>query len=300
MSNRRSENTRPRSSDPRKALSQNFLRRGPVVTEFVTRAAIKEGDVLVEIGGGDGALTCELAKTKATVTVIERDSRYAEQLRQRFSDSPRITVVQADVRDFRWPETEFHAVGNLPFSVTTDILRILFERSGAGLQRADLIVQSDVARKRAGAPEGNKLNLVWAPWWRLSLGQIINAKSFAPRPKVDGAVLVAKRRADPLLPLEAQRLWTGVIEAAFQRGGEPLRRSLNGILTSTQLKRASAGRWEPTALTSRVPLAVWIDIYETVRDHVPRDRWPIGPVATKPKPPARSNRRTASRPDGHE
>jgi 23S rRNA (adenine-N6)-dimethyltransferase len=282
MSNAQSGDGNPRSTDPRKALSQNFLRGGKVVAEFVARATIKEGDHVVEIGGGDGAITRELATTKATVTVIERDPRYADRLRQRFSESPTISVIQVDVRDFTWPQSSFHAMGNLPFSVTTDILRILFERAGEGLQRADLIMQADVARKRAGSPEGNKLNLVWAPWWHLSIGQTIGANSFSPRPRVDGAVLVAKRRVDPLLPPEAQPLWTGLIETAFQRGGEPLRRSLNGTLTSTQLRRASAGRWDPTAVTSRTPLSAWIDIYKAVRDHVPRERWPETTAPTKP------------------
>jgi 23S rRNA (adenine-N6)-dimethyltransferase len=91
-------------------------------------------------------------------------------------------------------------MGCLPFGSTTTILRMLFDRLDVPLVRADLILQWEVARKRATAPPTTLLSTAWAPWWEFRLGRRIPAEQFRPRPKVDGGVLVVTRRAPPLLP----------------------------------------------------------------------------------------------------
>lgn len=270
----------------RKTLSQNFLRAGEVVADFVAQARIATDDVVVEIGGGAGAITRELAKTGATLTVIERDPAHASGLREAFSELSRVRIIEADVREFRWPHSTFRVVGNLPFGITTEILRVLFEGTAKDLTRADLIVQAEVATKRAAPPEGNKLNLLWAPWWCFEAGRAIPAACFTPRPRVDAAVLIARRRSSPLIREEERALWKGIIEMAFSRGGEPIRRSLAPVLTSTQLRRAGSGRWEPSTPTSRLPLRAWLDIHGAVRDYAPREKWPSS---------AKSRRRARSR-----
>ena len=53
----------------------------------------------------------------------------------------------------RGPEpAPFRVMGSLPFGATTALLRHLFDEPDGGLRRADLIVQWEVARKRAATP----------------------------------------------------------------------------------------------------------------------------------------------------
>jgi 23S rRNA (adenine-N6)-dimethyltransferase len=241
----------------------------------VKSAAVARDDVVVEIGSGSGVLTQALAETGAYVIAVERDPEYVGRLRARFSTTPRITVIAADIRQLRWPTSSFRVVGNIPFGLTTSICRLLFEDVGPCLARVDLIVQLDVARKRAATPTGNKLNLLWAPWWDIRLGKVIPADAFRPRPSVDAAPITAIPRSAPLLPLTQRELWNAVLETAFQRGGEPIRRSVGGILSATQLRRAATGQeWSTSTLTSRISLGGWLSIHTAVRDHVPVERWP--------------------------
>ncbi|HXN61940.1 MAG TPA: rRNA adenine N-6-methyltransferase family protein [Acidimicrobiales bacterium] len=90
---------------------------------------------------------------------------------------------------------------------------LLDDASGSGLQRADLVVQWEVARKRTAVPPTSMLSASWAPWWTFELGPRLDATSFRPVPAVDAAVLRVRRRTPPLLP---EHMATGY--GAFVRG----------------------------------------------------------------------------------
>jgi 23S rRNA (adenine-N6)-dimethyltransferase len=65
---------------------------------------------------------------------------------------------------------------------------------------ADLIVQWEVARKRALMPPTTLLSTTWAPWWCFEIGERIPAAAFRPVPSVDAALLRVTRRDPPILP----------------------------------------------------------------------------------------------------
>jgi 23S rRNA (adenine-N6)-dimethyltransferase len=265
----------PRTNDRQKLYGQNFLRPGPKVVALVANADIRADQLIVEIGGGTGTLTSSLAATGCRLIVIERDPQYSQSLKAKYDDSSRVTVVAQDVRLFRWPVEAFRVVGNIPFGLTTEILRMLLEFCPEHLYRADLIVQTDVARKRAAPPAGNKLNLAWAPWWVIRFGALLPASLFVPRPSVDGATLMIERRSAPLVPWGEADLWRGLLHVGFERSGEPAQRALRMVLTSTQFRKLRhATGLDPETPVSRLSLDEWLAIYRVMTRYVPQDRWP--------------------------
>jgi 23S rRNA (adenine-N6)-dimethyltransferase len=185
----------------RRRLGQNFL-RPDLAERWVEEAGFRPGERVVEIGAGLGAVTFALARRSLDVVAVELDPDWAAKLRERVRrECPgRVRVVEADFRAWPLPATPFRVVGALPFGATTDILHRLFDDPAVPLVRADLIVQWEVARKRAADPPTSLLSTVWAQWWEFSLGMRIPAHAFRPVPRVDGGVLVATRRERPLLP----------------------------------------------------------------------------------------------------
>ncbi len=169
---------------------------------MVAQAAFDAGDLVVEIGAGRGACTFALARRVARVVALEKDAHWAAHLRQeaRRRGVPNVTVLCCDALRHRMPRHPFRALGSLPFGSTTAILRHLLDDPDSGLQRADLIVQWEVARKRASTPPTTLLSTTWAPWWSFDIGRRIPAAAFRPVPDVDAAVLRVSRRMPPLLP----------------------------------------------------------------------------------------------------
>ncbi len=185
----------------RRRLGQNFLR--PELAEaLVAQAAFDAGDLVVEIGAGRGAWTFALARRGVHVVALERDPHWAENLRReaRRRRMPNISVVCCDALSYRMPRRPFRAVGSLPFGATTAILRHLLDDAGSGLRRADLVVQWEVARKRAALPPTTMLSTSWAPWWTFAVVRRLPADSFRPVPSVDGGLLRVTRREPALLP----------------------------------------------------------------------------------------------------
>jgi 23S rRNA (adenine-N6)-dimethyltransferase len=183
----------------RRRLGQNFLR--PELAErFVEDAGVRAGDFVVEIGAGSGAITAALARRGADVCAIEVDPAWAERLRREFRRGDRVQVVAADFFAVQLPRRPFRVVACLPFAHTTAILARLLGDPHDHLRRVDVIVQWEVARKRAAVPATTLRSTAWAPWWEFRLGRRIAATDFRPVPRVDGGVLVATRRDPALLP----------------------------------------------------------------------------------------------------
>ena len=198
----------------RRRLGQNFL-RPEFADRLVAEADFRTGELVVEIGAGLGAITFALAHRGIDVVAVEVDPVWAERLRDRVRTAGpgRVRVVEADFLSLTLPVRPFRVMGSLPFGKTTDILRRLFDNPGVPLKRADVIVQWEVARKRAAAPPSTLLSTVWAPWWEFRLGRRIPAAEFQPVPQVDSGVLVVTRRDHPLLPPAMASSWVGFLRA---------------------------------------------------------------------------------------
>ncbi len=198
----------------RRRLGQNFL-RPQFADRLVADADFQPGELVVEIGAGLGAITIALADREIDVVAVEVDPVCAQRLRDRVHGTgrDRVRVVEADFLSLPLPTRPFRVMGSLPFRGTTDILRRLLDNPGLPLKRADVIVQWEVARKRAAVPPSTLLSTVWAPWWEFRLGRSIPAAEFRPVPQVDAGVLVVTRRDHPLLPPAMAASWAGFVRA---------------------------------------------------------------------------------------
>jgi 23S rRNA (adenine-N6)-dimethyltransferase len=189
--------------DRRRRLGQNFL-LPDVAESFVAGGSFAAGDLVIEIGAGRGACTYALARRGVEVVAIERDPHWAATLRRQARQLPNVRVVEGDALAQRLDrlagDRPYRVVGSLPFGATTAFLRLLFDDPGRAPTRSDLVVQWEVARKRASTPPTTLLSTIWAPWWTFDVVQRIPARAFRPVPAVDAAILVVTRRTPAILP----------------------------------------------------------------------------------------------------
>ncbi len=205
--------------DPRRrSLGQHHLADPAVVRKVLRTVEVADGDLVVDLGAGGGALTVPLARTGARVLAVEVDPVWAGRLRARVRQAgvaDRVRVVQADLRRVVWPDEPYRVVANPPFNLTTALLRRLLDDPTAGPTRADLIVQAAVARKRAQRPPTTLLSASWAPWWDCSTDLRIDRRAFRPAPRVDAALLTFRRRDPPILPPALAPAFTTLLRPAW-------------------------------------------------------------------------------------
>jgi 23S rRNA (adenine-N6)-dimethyltransferase len=221
----------------RAELGQHFLAGGWLAAELVEQAGVGSGDLVVEIGPGTGVLTEALARRAGRVVAVEYDPRLAERVRTRLAGYPNVRVVTADARTLQAPRRPFRVVANLPFGSTAAILRRLLGDPRTQLERADLVLQEQAARRYAARRPGTPEMIGWGARYELTIGRRLGPSCFRPPPRVGAAVLVARRRDPPLVPVADRRRFAALVQAAFRHPGLPLRRGLVPPLTYRQLRR---------------------------------------------------------------
>jgi 23S rRNA (adenine-N6)-dimethyltransferase len=203
----------------RRRLGQNFL-RPDAADRLVREADVRAGELVVDPGAGAGALTMAMASRGAEVVAIELDAHWSEQLAERASvlSVGRVRVVRGDFLSVRLPSQHFRVLGCPPFAQTTALLRHLLDDPRTNLYRVDLVIQWEVATKRASSPPTTLLSTQWAPWWDFRLGPRVPASQFRPVPRVDAGLLTVMRREPPLLPVAMARPYADFVKSHWPFG----------------------------------------------------------------------------------
>lgn len=244
-------------SPGRHELGQNFLADRRLAGRIVECVASTHGPI-VEIGPGDGALTLPLARLGRPVTAVELDRRRAARLDARTPAT--VAVACADILRFPLPAEPHVVVGNIPFHLTTAILRRLL--AATAWTDAVILVQWEVARRRAGVGGATMMTASWWPWYRFDLLERVPARAFRPVPAVDGGLLGIARRPRPLVRDRAgyQRMVRQVFTGRGRGLPDILRRT--GRLPAGDLARWVAdngvtGRTLPKDLTATQWASLW-------------------------------------------
>jgi 23S rRNA (adenine-N6)-dimethyltransferase len=241
----------------RHEYGQNFLHDRDVIDTIVEIVSRTNGPI-VEVGAGDGALTLPLQKLGRPLTAVEIDTRRAARLQKRTAPSTR--VIDTDFLHYRLHCTPHTIVGNLPFHLTTAMLRHILH--GPGWTDAVLLVQWEVARRRAAIGGATMMTAQWWPWFEFALVRRISADSFRPRPSVDGGLMTISRRADPLVSTSDRRHYQALVHQVFTGRGHGIAQILHRAVprrNSRQWLRDNGLR--ASALPRDLSAAQWADLF---------------------------------------
>ena len=117
----------------KKSLGQNFLRSSAALEAIVNCSEIKSGEIVIEIGPGEGVLTEKILAAGAKLTAIEKDDRLIEILNDKFKDKiseGKFELIHADVVDidfkrFEQKNKSYKVIANIPYYITGLIMRKL-------------------------------------------------------------------------------------------------------------------------------------------------------------------------------
>lgn len=229
---------------PKKFLSQNFLIDGNIIRKILHLGGVKEGDHVLEIGPGPGALTEALLQEKAYVTAVEMDGAFAAALEQLQTDGNHLEVISQDFLKFdieafcKNIKKKIKVVANLPYHITTPILAKLLPLT-SHIESLTVMVQKEVAKRflaEPGSKDWNSFSLFLRFYADPAYGFTVEPTCFFPKPQVQSAVvkLTLKKPPEVSCPVRFFKL----TRTAFGQRRKMLRASLKKIYPSKLIEES--------------------------------------------------------------
>jgi len=214
---------RSSSHRPRKRFGQHFLHDPRVLARIVDAIAPQPGDVLVEIGPGEGALTRPLLERAQALHAIEVD----RDLAARLGELPGLTLHEGDALafDFARLPAGMRLVGNLPYNISTPLLFQL-ARYADRVRDMHFMLQLEVVERMVAAPSTSdygRLSVALQARFAMEKLFTVSKGAFRPPPKVESAVV----RLTPLRAMLA--IDEDLLRRAFSARRKQLRNALPGI-----------------------------------------------------------------------
>lgn len=217
--------------ETKKQLGQHWLHDAAMLDAMVAAADVQDGNIVLEVGPGLGTLTEKILAAGATVHAVEFDQDLIPGLKKKFGSNQQFSIEQSDILkfDFGRLTPDFKVVANIPYYLTSNLLRIMCEAPNH-FDKAALLIQKEVAERVCAAPGDMSILSVAVQFYcEVSLGELVPAELFTPPPKVDSQILRLTYRGPKFADVDSQKFFS-LVRAGFSEKRKMLRSSLSGGL----------------------------------------------------------------------
>jgi 16S rRNA (adenine1518-N6/adenine1519-N6)-dimethyltransferase len=228
----------------RKRFGQNFLSDPQVIQRIIDTINPASGDLVLEIGPGQAAISSPLAESGAELHLLEIDRDLALRLQHRFSSNSNVEIHTVDALKADFSRIvdgrRFRLVGNLPYNISTPLLFHV-------LRWKDLVIdmhfmlQQEVVRRMAATPGGKawgRLSVMCQLYCEVTELFSVPPQAFSPTPKVQSSFVSLVPHTRPPATINDLPAFERLVNQAFSMRRKTLRNSLRGLLDATGIESA--------------------------------------------------------------
>lgn len=248
-------------------LGQHFLNAEWVARDLIAAVAPREGEVIVEVGPGRGALTEKLLATGNTIVAIEKDEELGAFLLGKFKsdiESGKLHLMEGDVRDGDHYDVlegrSYVVAANIPYYITGEIIRDFLTAKHQPRAMA-LLIQKEVA-ERIVARDGKEsiLSLSVKAFGTPKIVAKVPAECFNPPPSVDSAILLIDNISRDFFDGIAEDLFFKVIKAGFASKRKQLGGNLEKTFGDTAALALQTAELDPKVRAEDLGLGDWREV----------------------------------------
>lgn len=252
----------------RKRFGQNFLHDKMVIQRIVNNINPRQGDHIVEIGPGEGALTELVLDKIGAMDVVELDRDLIPLLKIRFVMQEGLNIHQADALKFNFcdlqkDESKLRIIGNLPYNISTPLLFHLFDHNHC-IQDMHFMLQKEVVDRIVAKPGDSsygRLGIMMQYYCRSEYVFTVKPGAFRPAPKVDSAIVRLIPHEKPPVEIDNFEEFSNLVNFAFTQRRKTLRNILKGKLDVEQIEALGI---EPTIRPERLSLEDFTKISNSI------------------------------------
>lgn len=251
----------------KKSLGQHFLHERGFVERIVLAVNPQPGDVLVEIGPGQGAITFPLLQRHGALTAIEFDRDLLQPLADAAQAYGQLTLIHADVLNVDLTalaaSRTLRLVGNLPYNLSSPILFHVLDHA-AVVQDMHFMLQKEVVDRMAAGPGSKvygRLSVMLQAYCTVTALFTVPPGAFRPPPKVDSAVVRLVPRDPASIGIHDPARFAAVVRAAFGQRRKTLRNALQAVCDAGALHAAGI---DPQARAEQLPVTDFVHLANTL------------------------------------
>lgn len=243
---------------PRKRFGQNFLHDKMVIQRIVNNINPRQGEHIIEIGPGEGALTERVLDKIGEMDVVELDRDLIPLLKIRFVMQDGLRIHQADALKFDFCQLQqtgkkIRIIGNLPYNISTPLLFHLFDHNHC-IQDMHFMLQKEVVDRIVAKPGDSaygRLGIMMQYFCRAEYVFTVKPDAFRPPPKVDSAIVRLIPHETPPVDIDDFEEFSKIVNYSFTQRRKTLRNILKGKLDVAQIEALGI---EPTIRPEQLSL----------------------------------------------
>ena len=217
----------------KKKFGQNFLVDRYFISRIVNEINPKEGNNILEIGPGKGAITEPILKKTNHISVVEIDPDMIKILKHKIS-TKNISILAEDVLGIN---DEFFKkfnkiIGNLPYYIATEII-LKLTKIYSSSSELYFMVQKEVAERITANPSNKsfgRLSVILQYYFDTELLFELPPEAFSPQPKITSAFirLIRKKRVSPKVINKDN--FEQIVKIAFSQKRKTIKNNFKNIL----------------------------------------------------------------------
>ncbi len=248
----------------RKRFGQNFLSDPGIIQRIIQSINPRQGDRIIEIGPGLGALTCPILKQIGEMDVIELDRDIIPKLQLNCGLDSKLHIHNVDVLKFDFASLDqdqpLRIIGNLPYNISTPIIFHLVEYSSI-IQDMFFMLQKEVVERLAARPDTSnysRLSVMAQYYFKVTPLFLVPPESFQPVPKVDSAIVRLIPHKDKPVQVDNEEAFGKLVSQAFSQRRKTLRNVLRELCTADQIEAAGI---DPASRAQSLTLQQFADLF---------------------------------------